>query len=76
MPLYALSQQHPGEPDHGHGLAVLRTMSPAGADVERVLADLEDRGLARSVGGGLWAPTPIGRREAERRLRSLETEGS
>lgn len=76
MHLYALSQQHPDEPDHGHGLAVLRTMSPAGADVERALGDLEHRGLARPVGDGLWAPTPIGRREAERNLRSLEAETS
>ncbi|MCU0302989.1 MAG: metal ABC transporter permease [Thermoanaerobaculales bacterium] len=69
MHLYALSRQHPDEPDHGHGLAVLRTMSPAGADVERALGDLEARGLAQPVGDGLWAPTAIGRREAERTLR-------
>jgi len=68
MHLYALSQQHPDEPDHGHGLAVLRTMSPAGADLERVLNDLEARGLVNTVGDGLWAPTSIGRREAERNL--------
>jgi manganese/zinc/iron transport system permease protein len=68
MHLYALAQQHPNDPDHGHGLAVLRTMSPAGTDLERALADLEDRGLVRSVGDRLWAPTPIGRREAERTL--------
>ena len=68
MHLFALSQQHPDEPDHGHGLAVLRTMSPVGADVERVLGDLQARGLVHAVGEGLWAPTPIGRREAERNL--------
>ncbi len=68
MHLYALSQQHPDEPDHGHSLAVLRTMSPAGADLVRVLADLTDRGLVHAVGDALWAPTPIGRREAERNL--------
>jgi len=68
MHLYALSQQHPDEPDHGHGMAVLRTMSPAGADLERVLVDLDARGLVHTVGDGLWAPTPIGRREAERNL--------
>jgi manganese/zinc/iron transport system permease protein len=68
MHLYALSQQHPGEPDHGHPLAVLRTMSPAGADLDRALADLEQRGLVHTVGDTLWAPTPIGRREAEKIL--------
>ena len=74
MHLYALAQQHPDTPDHGHGLEVLRTMSPPGADVERALADLETRGLAHAVGNGLWAPTPIGRREAERILeRHAET---
>ncbi len=68
MHLYALSQQHPDEPDHGHGMAVLRTMSPVGADLERAIADLETRGLVSVVGDGLWAPTPIGRREAEKIL--------
>ena len=68
MHLYALSQQHPDEPDHGHPMAVLRTMSPVGADIERVLVDLQGRGLIEAVGEGLWAPTPIGRREAERNI--------
>jgi len=68
MHLYALSQQHPDEPDHGHPMAVLRTMSPVGADIERVLVDLQARGLIEAVGEGLWAPTPIGRREAERNI--------
>ena len=54
-------------------MAVLRTMSPAGADLEQVLGDLQSRGLAHVVGEGLWAPTPIGRREAERSL-DLEAE--
>jgi manganese/zinc/iron transport system permease protein len=68
MHLYALSRQHPDDPDHGHGLGVLRTMSPVGADVERALGDLQVRGLIHSVGDDLWAPTAIGRREAERNL--------
>jgi len=72
MHLYALSQQHPSEPDHGHSMAVLRTMSPTGADLDRALADLEDRGLVQPVGDALWAPTPIGRRVAERSLRDNE----
>ncbi|HSL19522.1 MAG TPA: metal ABC transporter permease [Methylomirabilota bacterium] len=68
MHLYALSRQHRDDPDHGHALAVLRTMSPPGSNLERALADLEARGLAHVVGDGLWAPTAIGRREAERLL--------
>jgi manganese/zinc/iron transport system permease protein len=75
MHLYALAQQHPSEPDHGHGLAVLRTMSPAGTDIERALDDLQARGLVQSVGDRLWAPTAIGRREAERNLADQREEG-
>jgi hypothetical protein len=51
-------------------------MSPAGADVERALEDLANRGLVHSVGDSLWAPTPIGRREAERTIRSEAGEAS
>jgi len=76
MHLYALSQQHPDEPDHGHPMAVLRTMSPVGADIERVLVDLQARGLVEALGEGLWAPTPIGRREAERNIYRADEVGS
>jgi manganese/zinc/iron transport system permease protein len=68
MHLYALSLQHASDPEHGHKIAVLRTMSPSGADVGTALEGLADRGLAQQTGDGLWAPTPIGRREAERVL--------
>jgi len=68
MHLYALSQQHPDDPDHGHSLAVLRTMSPRDAKVPVALESLADRGLARRTDDGLWAPTPIGRREAQKVL--------
>jgi manganese/zinc/iron transport system permease protein len=70
--LYALSLQHAEEPDHGHSLAVLRTMSPRDADIAGALAGLETRGLAQQTAGGLWAPTEFGRREARR---ALEREG-
>jgi hypothetical protein len=66
MHLYALSLQHESEPEHGHSVAVLRTMSPAEYDVAAALGALADRGLARRTDDGLWVPTPIGRREAER----------
>jgi manganese/zinc/iron transport system permease protein len=74
MHLYALSRQHPDDPEHGHGLGVLRTMSPAGTDLEKALADLQERGLICPVGDGSWAPTAIGRREAERNLARIAEE--
>ena len=66
MHLYALSLQHEDDPEHGHTLAVLRTMSPAEIDVGGALDRLSHRGLARQTGAGLWAPTVVGRREALR----------
>jgi manganese/zinc/iron transport system permease protein len=71
MHLYALSLQHEDDPEHGHTLAVLRTMSPVDIDVVGALDRLSDRGLARQTDPGQWAPTAIGRREA---LRILEDE--
>ena len=66
MHLYALSHQHPDDPEHGHPVAVLRTMSPPDVNVESALEGLADRGLAQQTSDGGWAPTPIGRREALR----------
>jgi manganese/zinc/iron transport system permease protein len=66
--LFALSQQHENDPEHGHSVAVLRTMSPRNADVSGALAGLASRGLARRTASGLWAPTELGRREARRAL--------
>jgi manganese/zinc/iron transport system permease protein len=68
MHLYALSHQHPDDPDHGHSVAVIRTMSPPEAKVDAALEQLADRGLARRTADAGWAPTPIGRREAQRIL--------
>ena len=68
MHLYALSHQHPEDPAHGHSIAVLRTMSPVNANIDAALEGLADRGLARRTTTGAWAPTPIGRREAQRIL--------
>ncbi len=75
MHLYALSLQHPDDPEHGHRLGVLRTMSPREVDVPAALEALETRGLAQRVGDGLWAPTWLGRREAEKVLRREEDSG-
>jgi manganese/zinc/iron transport system permease protein len=66
--LYALSLQHPEDPEHGHGEAVLRTMSPPGANVRDALERLAVKGLARRTETGLWTPSEIGRRQAERIL--------
>jgi manganese/zinc/iron transport system permease protein len=66
MHLYALSHQHPEDPGHGHPIAVIRTMSPPDANVDAALERLADRGLALRTADGGWAPTPIGRREAQR----------
>jgi manganese/zinc/iron transport system permease protein len=68
MHLYALSHQHPDDPEHGHSVAVIRTMSPPDAKVDAALEHLADRGLARRTADGGWAPTAIGRREAQRIL--------
>ncbi len=70
--LYALSLQHVGDPGHGHSVAVLRTMSPRDADIDGALEGLASRGLARQRLDGLWAPTELGRREAQR---VVENEG-
>jgi manganese/zinc/iron transport system permease protein len=66
--LFALSLQHLDDPEHGHSLAVLKTMNPRGADVSGALSALEARSLVREVADGSWAPTRIGRREAQRLL--------
>jgi manganese/zinc/iron transport system permease protein len=68
MHLYALSHQHPDDPDHGHSVAVVQTMSPPDVLVDAALERLADRGLAQRTADGGWAPTPIGRREAQRIL--------
>ena len=76
MHLYALSHQHPDDPEHGHSVAVLRTMSPASVKVEAALEHLADRGLARPTADGGWTLTAIGRREAQRTLdRKAEEDG-
>jgi hypothetical protein len=72
MHLYALALQHLDDPEHGHSVAVLRTMSPADADVPASLAALERRGLAGQAADGMWYPTELGRREARRTMEREE----
>jgi manganese/zinc/iron transport system permease protein len=66
MHLYALSLQHEDDPEHGHSIQVLRTMSPPDVPVQATLEELAARSLARRVGDDLWAPTELGLREARR----------
>jgi len=75
MHLFALSRQHPDDPEHGHSVAVIQTMSPPEAKVVAALERLADRGLAQHTADGGWAPTPIGRREAQRILDREAGEG-
>jgi manganese/zinc/iron transport system permease protein len=72
MHLYALSLQHADEPEHGHSVSVLTTMSPPTVDLPATLRALESRGLAVQTEQGLWAPTVLGRREARRLLEREE----
>jgi len=76
MHLYALSLQHEDNPEHGHSIQVLRTMSPADVPVQASLAALAARSLAQRVGDDLWAPTALGLREARRALDGAGDEAS
>jgi len=74
MHLYALSLQHEDNPEHGHSIQVLRTMSPPDIPVQATLEALASRSLARRVGDDLWAPTALGLREARRALDEADEE--
>jgi len=74
MHLYALSLQHEDNPEHGHSIQVLRTMSPPEVPVRATLEALAARSLARPVGDDLWAPTALGLREARRALHEADEE--
>ncbi len=75
MHLYALSLQHDEDPDHGHSIRVLETMSSPTVDLPATLRALEARGLATTTAADHWAPTPLGRREARRLLERREGGG-
>ncbi len=70
--LAALSAQHAREPNHAHNVAALYAVRGR-AVVDRALAELAARGLARRDAGDAWALTDAGRAEAARaaRLRSV-----
>lgn len=63
--LYALASQHEN-PEHGHSVAVLRTMSGRRGGVQRSLDVLAERGLVREAGADQWALTGAGLVEAQR----------
>jgi len=67
--LYALSRHHEGR-EHGHPVAVLRTMSFNPPGVPASLEELASRGWARELPGGLWALTADGLDEARRQEES------
>jgi manganese/zinc/iron transport system permease protein len=75
MHLYALSLQHRDDPEHGHPLSVLRTMSPPDRDVAMALEALARRGLAIAVGPQSWAPTELGRAHARTLYERERTRG-
>jgi manganese/zinc/iron transport system permease protein len=62
--LYTLASHHE-DPDHGHTIEVLRTMSGGQGGVERSLRELETRGWVHQVGDE-WSLTPEGLVEVER----------
>jgi hypothetical protein len=64
--LNTLAEQHPNQ-EHGHSVAVLRTMSPNPEGVSHALKQLKDRGHAVEVSPDSWALTQAGLDEAERR---------
>lgn len=61
--LYDLAGQHHAE--HAHELSVLQAMRAGRTDVQRALAVLEERGLARRDARGAWLITPAGRADVE-----------
>ena len=63
--LYALASQH-DDPNHGHSIAVLRTMDRSRGGVALSLEQLERKGWVRQVDTDEWVLTPSGLSEAER----------
>jgi manganese/zinc/iron transport system permease protein len=69
--LYALASQHKSL-EHGHSIAVLRTMNRGRGGVERTLEALAARGWVRQVGADEWALTPQGLAETERLVQARQ----
>ena len=70
--LNTLAMQHPHE-EHGHPIAVLRTMSANPDGVSYALKQLRERGHAYEVSPDVWAPTDEGLAQASRNQKE-ETE--
>jgi hypothetical protein len=66
--LNTLALQHP-EQEHGHSMAVLRTMSTNPEGVSHALRQLEERGHAREVSHDVWALTEEGLNQAQINMR-------
>jgi manganese/zinc/iron transport system permease protein len=73
--LYLLASQH-DDLDHGHAMAVLRTMNRGRGGVARSLEELAKRGLVRQAGLDEWTLTPSGLAEAERLAQTQKGAGS
>lgn len=63
--LYVLAERH-DDPEHGHPISVLRTMSMGHGGVDRSLEVLRERGLVRRSAEGKWHLTPRGLETARR----------
>jgi manganese/zinc/iron transport system permease protein len=70
--LNTLAMQHPNE-QHGHSVAVLRTMSTNPDGVSHALRQLDERGHAREVSHDVWTLTDAGLAEASKN-RTSDTE--
>lgn len=69
--LYLLGQQH-GDPQHAHGIEVLRAMNFNRGGVEHTLHALQKRGLVQNPTGEQWALTSDGIRAAEQILQDTK----
>jgi manganese/zinc/iron transport system permease protein len=65
--LNTLALQHPHE-EHGHSVAVLRSMSVNPEGVHHALKQLEERGHAREVSHDVWTLTDEGLTQASQNL--------
>jgi manganese/zinc/iron transport system permease protein len=71
--LYTLALQH-DNPEHGHSVAVLQTMSVRRGGVRRTLAELAERGWVRQLGSDKWVLTPAGLVKAKQSFQMRQKE--
>ncbi|MDR2884088.1 MAG: metal ABC transporter permease [Deferribacteraceae bacterium] len=71
--LYILAGQDGGE--KGHERAHIRSMFPIKNDVDAMLAELKEKGLATEISPAHWSITPLGRSVAERSGHIIDMSG-